>query len=184
MSTDYTLNFTKANLYALALVIPILGIYLVPYGIIYGWRTMGIDFLMLFRNIPLLLGSFLIGTATHELIHAVCWAWLDLIPWRNIHFGFKWTTLTPFVHCSDPIEVTNYRWGVAMPAIILGFLPYLVALLFQVGWLLGFGLLFTLAAGGDILILWLLRNIKAGILVQDHPDLVGCRIVDSDTSSA
>ncbi|HKK44230.1 MAG TPA: DUF3267 domain-containing protein [Balneolaceae bacterium] len=181
MSTDYTLSFTKANSYALALVIPILALYLVPYSFIYGVRSLGSDLLIFFRNIPLLLASFVIGTALHELIHAICWSWLDGIPWRNIHFGFKWATLTPYVHCPEPVEVSNYRWGVAMPGIVLGFLPYLLAFILHNGWLLGFGLIFTLAASGDILILWLLRKVESGTLVQDHPALVGCRTVDTNT---
>ncbi|HET6528317.1 MAG TPA: hypothetical protein VFG39_06165, partial [Balneolaceae bacterium] len=54
---------------------------------------------------------------------------------------------------------------------------FLASLILQNGWLLGFGLLFTLAAGGDILILWLLRKVDDGLLVQDHPDLVGCVVL-------
>ena len=179
MPHDYTLSFTKANVYALALVIPIFLLYLVPYGLVYGWETSLYDLFAFFENIPLLLGSFILGTVIHELIHAICWVWLDGTPWSTIHFGFKWSTLTPYVHCPQPIEVNNYRWGVVMPGIILGFLPYLAALILQNGWLLGFGLFFTLAAGGDLLILWLLRKAEPGTLVQDHPDLVGCIIWDS-----
>lgn len=175
---DYTLSFAKANAYALALVIPIFLLYMVPYGMIYGWKTSLHDLSVFFKNIPLLLGSFIIGTIAHELIHAICWSWLDSIPWNKIHLGFKWNTLTPYVHCPIPIEVTNYRRGVAMPAIVLGLFPYLLALSLQNGWLLGFGFFFTLAAGGDLLILWLLRRAKSGTFVQDHPDLVGCRIVE------
>jgi len=100
--------------------------------------------------------------------------------WENIHFGFKWAVLTPYVHCPKPIEVRNYRWGVAMPGIVLGILPYVMALIMQNGWLLAFGLFFTLAASGDILILWLLRNVGDGKKVKDHPKLVGCRVVDEN----
>ena len=39
--------------------------------------------------------------------------------------------------------------------------------------ILTFGLFFILAAGGDILILWLLRNVKSSSFVQDHPTRVG-----------
>jgi len=180
LSFDYTLSFTKANVYALVLVIPILGIYLVPYGMVYGVKAIGPDSVIFFLNIPLLLGSFVLGTIGHELIHALCWSWLDHIPWDKIHFGFKWSTLTPYVHCPEPIEITNYRWGVAMPGIVLGLLPYLIALLLHNGWLLGFGLVFTLAASGDILILLLLSPVASGTLVQDHPELVGCRVVEEN----
>lgn len=178
MSREYTLSFAAANGYAVALVFPIIALFILPYGWIYGWETFSIDIFQFMIDIPLLVISIIVGTVAHEFIHAVCWSWLDNIPWEKIEFGFKWKTLTPYVHCPEPVEVGNYRWGVAMPGIVLGIIPYLLALVLQNGWLLGFGLFFTLAATGDILILWLLRDVEAGREVQDHPDLVGCRVVD------
>lgn len=177
MSRDYTLSFKAANGYALALVIPIIALFIIPYWLFYGWQTLGVDIFRFIVDIPLFIASVIGGTLAHEFIHALCWSLLDDIPWKRIKFGFKWKTLTPYVHCPDPVEVRNYRWGVAMPGIVLGIFPYLLALLFQSGWLLGFGLFFTLAAAGDILILWLLRDVEAGLMVQDHPDLVGCRVM-------
>lgn len=177
MSREYTLSFAAANGYAVGLVIPIIAIFIFPYACIYGWEAFSIDIFQFFLNIPLLIVSIILGTIAHEFIHAVCWSWLDDIPWNKIHFGFKWKMLTPYVHCPEPVEVGNYRWGVAMPGIVLGIVPYILALILQNGWLLGFGLFFTLAAAGDILILWLLRDVEAGQQVQDHPDLVGCRVI-------
>jgi len=179
-SNEYTLSFAAANGYALAIVFPIVALLVVPYGWLYGFKTLGYDLAGFLVSPLLFLISVIVGTVVHEFIHAICWSWLDDIPWAKIHFGFKWKMLTPYVHCPEPVEVNNYRWGVIMPGIVLGIVPYLVALVLQNGWLLGFGLFFTLAAGGDILILWLLRGVTAGNKVQDHPDLVGCRVVDSE----
>ena len=39
-----------------------------------------------------------------------------------------------------------------------------------------FGFFFTFAAGGDFLILWLLRKEKDTYMVQDHPKKIGCII--------
>lgn len=178
-SEDYTLGFVEANLYALTLFLPITAIYVLPYGWMYGWATLGTDIVLFFSNLPVFLISLIVGTIAHECIHAICWAWLDDIPWGKIHFGFKWSSLTPYVHCPEPVKIGNYRWGVAMPGILLGIFPYLLALLLQNGWLLGFGFFFSLAAGGDILILWLLRNVEAGSQVQDHPEMVGCNVYRS-----
>lgn len=180
MTREYTLSFTAANVYAIALVIPIVAIFVFPYAWIYGWETFSIDIFQFIINIPLLIVSIVAGTIAHEFIHAVCWSWLDDIPWEKIQFGFKWKTLTPYVHCPEPVKVSNYRWGVAMPGLVLGIIPYIMALILQNGWLLGFGLFFTLAATGDILILWLLRDVEAGREVQDHPDLVGCRVINTN----
>lgn len=178
-SRDYTIGFGAANAYALLLVLPILALFVLPYGWLYGWEVLGADLPVFLAYPVVFLISILAGTVLHELIHAACWSWFDNIPWNNIHFGIKWKMLTPYVHCPEPVEVTSYRWGVAMPGIVLGIVPYLLALLLQNGWLLGFGLFFTLAAGGDILILWLLRRVEAGTFVRDHPDLVGCEVLTS-----
>ncbi|MDZ7680916.1 MAG: DUF3267 domain-containing protein [Fodinibius sp.] len=175
---EYTLGFTAANSYALLLSLPLIATFIVPYALIYGWGTLGADLPAFLVNIPLFLVSVLLGTVVHEFIHAVCWSWLDGIPWNRIEFGIKWKLLTPYVHCPESVEINNYRWGVAMPGIVLGLLPYLLALVLQNGWLLGFGIFFTLAAGGDLLILWLLRNVERGSKVQDHPDLIGCQVVE------
>lgn len=35
------------------------------------------------------------------------------------------------------------------------------------------------SAGGDWLILWLIRNVKAGSLVEDHPSKAGCYVLEA-----
>ena len=178
-TNEYSLGFTEANVYALLLALPLIALLLLPYAFIYGWAALGADLPVFLVNIPLFLLSVLVGTVLHEFIHAVCWSWFDGIPWSKIEFGIKWKVLTPYVHCPEPVEVSNYRWGVAMPGMVLGILPYITALILQSGWLLGLGLVFTIAASGDVLILWLLRNLEKGSRVQDHPDLIGCKRYDS-----
>ncbi len=180
MMREYTLSFLEANIYSLLVYVPIIAGYFVPYGLLYGWTAFGTNILQALDNPLIFLAIIFIGIAVHEFIHGISWWWMDDIPWEKIHFGFKWAVLTPYVHCPEPIEVSNYRWGVAMPGIVLGILPYLIALISHNGWLLAFGLFFTLTASGDILILWLLRNVRGGKKVQDHPDLVGCRVVDEN----
>ena len=184
MAQDRTMDMAKANFYALGLMVPIVVIYLLIYAAIYGTIAMGNDLLAFFSNELVFLGSLVLGTVIHELLHAVSWSWLDGIAWNNIHFGFKWKSLTPYVHCPKPVEVNNYRWGVAMPGLILGVLPYLIALAFQIEWLYGFGLIFTLVAGGDMIMLWLLRDVEGGELVQDHPDLMGCKVLAADSAES
>lgn len=41
-----------------------------------------------------------------------------------------------------------------------------------------FRLLFMLAAGGDVLIIWLIRNVEAGKLVKDNATRAGCYIIE------
>ncbi len=178
--SNYTLSFTRANLGALLLAVPVCAFYILLYSLFYGWNQLGVDLQSLFSHPLIFLLVFAVGIVIHEGIHAISWASFDNIPWKHIHFGFQWSTITPYVHCDVPVKLNNYRWGTALPGIILGIFPYLLALVFRDGWLLGFGLLFTLAAGGDFLILWLLRNVKNDALVQDHPDLIGCVVINPE----
>lgn len=178
--TDYTMGIVKANILALLLSIPIFLGYSLIYISLHGTDGWGMSMDSIATNFSFFLISLVVGIVLHEFIHGVSWWWLDDISWSHIHFGFKWATLTPYVHCPESIEVTNYRWGVAMPGMMLGIIPFLLALVFQNGWLFGFGLIFTLAAGGDIIMLWMLRQVPDGFMVQDHPDLMGCKVFNSN----
>ena len=63
-----------------------------------------------------------------------------------------------------------------MPGLLLGVVPIVVS--FFVGslfWLL-IGILFTSAAAGDFLMIWVLREEHPETLVQDHPSELGCFI--------
>jgi hypothetical protein len=43
--------------------------------------------------------------------------------------------------------------------------------------LMAWSLLFVLAAGGDFVVLWLIRRLPRDRLVQDHPTRAGCRVL-------
>jgi len=96
-----------------------------------------------------------------------------------VKFGFQWKTLTPYAHLKEPMEVNVYRISILMPGLLLGILPYLLSLLRADANLFWFSLIHTSAAGGDFLILWLIRNVKAGSLVEDHPTNAGCYVIEN-----
>jgi hypothetical protein len=75
--------------------------------------------------------------------------------------------------------VNPYRWGAVMPGIITGFLPALVGLLTGSPAVFLIGLFFVFAAGGDLLILWLIRKVEKSALVEDHPTRAGCYVLIS-----
>ncbi|MGD1699133.1 DUF3267 domain-containing protein [Dapis sp. BLCC M229] len=125
--------------------------------------------------------DFLIVIATgiilHELIHGLSWQLLAGKKASAIKYGFDWKTLTPYAHCRESMTVESYRLGTAMPGILLGLVPVISSIFTSNGWLFCFGIFFTFAAGGDLLILWLVRSLKAGTLVKDHPSKFGCYII-------
>jgi len=64
----------------------------------------------------------------------------------------------------------------ALPALLLGVLPGLIAGITGSGWLMAYGALMLAMASGDLLVLWLIRDVPSGRLVRDHPSEVGCEI--------
>jgi hypothetical protein len=90
----------------------------------------------------------------------------------------KWKILTPYAHCKIPLKASVYRIALLLPAILLGIIPAIIAIIFGISWLLLYGILFTVLAGGDLLIFWIIRKVKSDELVEDHPERCGCFIVD------
>ena len=64
----------------------------------------------------------------------------------------------------------------ALPGLVLGVLPTAVSWLLGSGALVLFGSLMLITALGDLMILWLIRDVPAGRLVLDHPSEAGCLV--------
>jgi hypothetical protein len=175
---DLSLSMGKAYLYVAIFVVPIFiglcGIYLWLWGI---ENTLG-GFMRLTQwsiFIPILV----LGVLLHEFIHGMTWALLSKRSLGEIKFGFQLKTLTPYAHCKKPMYAREYRLGAIMPFLLMGVLPYIIALSIGNGWLASFGLVFVLAAGGDIVVLWSIRRVKGESLVEDHPSRAGCYVCDN-----
>ena len=72
-----------------------------------------------------------------------------------------------------------YRIALIMPGIILGILPSVYGIITGDSLILFLGLFFIIAAGGDLLVLWLIRKVSIDKYVLDHPGKAGCYIVKS-----
>ncbi|GAB3263565.1 hypothetical protein GCM10027347_30140 [Larkinella harenae] len=131
----------------------------------------------------LLIVGFFVGTIIHELIHGLTALWYGRLSWADIKFGIQWKSFTPYCHPNKPLPARIYRVVVVMPLIVLGLLPYLVALVTGHTLLLGLGIFFTLAASGDLMILWLMRSLNADEWVQDHPSQVGLLVLEEPPQS-
>jgi hypothetical protein len=167
----------KANVLAIALMAPFAAALAALFIARWGWPLLdrGIsDFFVLRVVLPVLI----IGVFVHEAIHAIGWSLASGRPLRAIAMGFQLRSLSPYAHPRDPMQARAYRIGAAMPGLVLGILPAVVAIGF--GWpvLLVFGLLFTIAAGGDALVLWLIRGVPGEKSVADHPTRAGCVVID------
>lgn len=176
-SRDCSVSMGKANLFAIVLMAPVV----VGLAALFAGRWDPALFergLTEFFQLRVVVPSAVLGIVAHEAIHAISWAVASRRPLSAIAVGIQWRSLTPYAHPRDPMGVRPYRVGAVMPGLVLGILPALAAIVF--GWptVLVFGLFFTVAAGGDALVLWLIRDLSPAELVQDHPTRAGCIVVE------
>jgi hypothetical protein len=178
---DLSVSMVKANLYSLLFALPVFMVLTTCYLLLWGVEGL-YQARLLIHHYPLPSITILIGgIILHELIHGISWIIFGKKSFRDIKFGMSIKTLTPYAHCRKPLNVRAYRLGALMPGLILGTMPALAGLLSSEGWLMGFGMLFTIAAGGDALIIWLTRHEHPADLALDHPSRAGCYIVEPDT---
>jgi hypothetical protein len=175
---DVSISMGRVNILALPVALCILVVAGGPFVAIHGWAALGQSarqFLRPHVALPVLCA----GIVLHELLHGAAWAFYGQKPLTAIRFGVNWRALAPYAHCPELLEAGAYRLGAAAPGILLGVIPVAVTTLSGPSWLFIAGLLFTLAAAGDFLVLWILRHVPSHVLVQDHPSRAGCIVYDS-----
>lgn len=173
------IDLVHANVYGVLILFPILIVFGVPFYFVWGIETelklmviffshyyIGFKFLFIF-------GILLLGIVLHELIHGITWACFAKEGFKYIKFGVIWKMITPYCHCKEALQVKHYITGALMPAILLGILPATMGLLMGNLFLLILGMFFTMAAAGDFMIIYLIRNEKSTHWVQDHPTETG-----------
>lgn len=170
---DLSIPMARANLIVFFIAIPVVVLQFVLFGIFHPNVDRSLTW-----NFAVFLLALILGVIIHELIHGVTWMLAGRKPWSSIKFGFQIETLTPYAHLKEPVEVNAYRIGAFMPGLIVGILPFILSLLTGSTNLFWFSLVHTTAAGGDWLILWLIRNVKSGPLVEDHPSQAGCYVFE------
>ena len=178
---DVSISMTRINLLALPVALLTLLVAGTPFVLIHGWNAVAQSARAFLRPgvaIPVLLA----GIVLHELIHGAAWAFYGEKKLTTIRFGISWTALAPYAHCPEPLTAGAYRLGAAAPGILLGLIPVAIATWIGSSWLFPSGLLFTIAAAGDFLILWILRGVPSSLLVQDHPSRAGCLVYESTTN--
>lgn len=165
---------SDAQVRGVVLLVPIALLSLGPYFALWGLPDP--PFPTEATSIALFFGAFVLGTVFHEVLHGLGHAWGEAT-WSDVRFGMHWRALTPFARCDVPTRARSYRLAVALPGLVLGGIPLGVGLTTGY-WLAAFyGFLMLVAAAGDLLVLWILRNVPAGAWVQDHPREVGCLVV-------
>ncbi len=177
-----TIDIVKANVNALIMIIPIFVVFAFPYFLLWhdGFKNTGIRSMLeiidigIIGNAILYLVALFAGIVLHELIHGMTWALFTEKGFKSITFGIMKELMTPYCHCKEPLRVKHYILGGIAPAILLGLIPAILSWVTGSFPLLLFGIIFTLAAAGDFMIINLLRKEKMDDFAEDHPSEAGC----------
>ena len=167
---EYTMGLGRVNKIALLLAIPITVVILYPFILIWDYETLKAG-KEIFNEY--LLFILIGGIIMHELLHGLTWGYFASKGLKSIKFGVRWKFLSPYCHCKEPLKVKHYKIGGAMPLIIMGIIPSIIGLIIGHGGVLIFGILFTYAASGDMIALYMLRKLDNDIYVSDHPNKMG-----------
>jgi hypothetical protein len=122
--------------------------------------------------------AFFVLIVAHELVHALGWIVFGPVSPSQIKFGFALRTLTPYAHAQVPMRARGYRIGAALPLFVTGLLPVIAGTLTGAAWLTVAGAMLVSGAVGDLLVLWVIREVPDDARVVDHPRNAGCYVVE------
>jgi len=170
---DRSISMVWANVLSIGLIIPIFGVPTALLVWIWGTDPIRHAFDLYFqRPVWIILGMVAL-IVLHELLHGLTWQVFSGVNRADVFYGFKWDALAPYAHLKVPIRMRPYRWGIAMPGLVLGALPTLAGLIFGSGLVFSAGIFMLMGASGDMLVLFLLRKEDPESMVEDHPDRAG-----------
>lgn len=177
---DATISMVWANIIALLLLPAAFLLFLLPFGLLWGSRQPSVTVDLL--DIGTMLLALLVGVVAHELLHAVGFVYAGKVPWSAVKFGFSWKGLAPYAHCSQPMTAAAYRASGLLPGLVLGLVPGLTGVAIGSWWLVLWGTVMLITAGGDLAVWWAIRSVPAGALVLDHPTKAGCYVLKEDNT--
>lgn len=173
---DRSLSMERVALGVFTMAAPVALVEALAFGLLWGFDELARGVAILFSPVVFLV-VFVLGVLAHELLHCATWAVYAHRPLSSIRLGFQWKTVTPYAHVAEPLPVGAYRRGGVMPFLVLGLAPVVAGIVLGEGSVAAFGLFFTLAAGGDLVVLGRVRDLPEDALVLDHHERAGCLVV-------
>ena len=176
---DLTISIVKANLFVFLLAIPVVAIGV----LLFAWKNPISLLTPNPRGSLLFIVLFIVLIVAHELVHGLTWSVYAEHHFKDIDFGFMKEYLTPYCTCSTPLPKRQYIMGALMPCIVLGIIPTVIGILLGSSLLFWIGIIMTLSAGGDIMIVCKLVAFKEQsdskeVLIYDHPTQAGSVIFE------
>lgn len=172
---DCSVSVLRANVLAVV-VVPVAALLsFLPLALAWGGEEVARGWELAGDHVVIFIVALLGATLAHELLHLLGFL-VGGAPRSSLRLGVHLRVLTPYASCSEPLTVEAYRFGAALPGLVLGVVPVLLAWALGSGALAVFAFLMLTGAGGDAIVIWLTRHLPAGTLVVDHPNRVGCAV--------
>ncbi len=175
---DISVGMFKASILCIPILLIIIAALIPLYIYLYGVTSLILTARKIVHGWWFFIPTVIIGIFLHEVIHAMVFGIFGEKGFKYVHVGIQWDTITPYAHYSKALRALYYRLALIAPAVILGLIPILLGLIFHMGVIFIFGLLFLLFAGGDLLIMWLIRKVPNRSMVKDHPTRAGCYVYE------
>ena len=177
---EITIDVIKANIYAIGFF----AIFAVIFGLLFHMNGYDFEF-EFFANsllgLVVFIVSLVVSIIVHELIHGLTFGAFAPNHFKTVQFGFIKENLTPYCTCAEPLKKYQIILAMAMPCIVLGLIPSIIAVFNGSFDLLLYGLIMIGSAGGDLTIIYLiLKNPskKKDVIYRDHPTEVGSVMFD------
>lgn len=178
MVKEYCLDTKKA--YFIIFIITL--IFAIPMGFIY-FSIWNFNFSSAL-SISIKLSDIIVGLMVlfvlgilHELLHAIGFLIFGKVNWSDIAFGMKWKSLTPFGYCKISVKAIVYIIALILPTIILGVIPLIISLLIKAKFLYLIGAAMIVGGFGDMIVVWMIRNVPKERMLIDHPSKLGCLMI-------
>ena len=172
---DLTVSIVKANVFAILLLFPVMALGMWLFWLRNGTLAGGFG-VKSFGGLLLFVLVMAVLVVLHELIHGLSWSLFTPHRFGDIEFGFMKQYLTPYCTCLTPLTKGQYIFGALMPLVLLGILPMAAGILMGSMPVLFMGIIMTVSAAGDIMIVWCLltyRSQAETVVYMDHPTQAG-----------
>ena len=172
---DLTVSIVKANVFAIILLFPVMALGMWLFWLKNGTLAGGLG-VKSFGGLLLFVFVMAVLVVVHELIHGLSWSLFTPHRFGDIEFGFMKQYLTPYCTCLTPLTKGQYIFGALMPLVLLGILPLAAGILMGSMPVLFMGIIMTVSAAGDIMIVWCLltyRSKAERVVYMDHPTQAG-----------
>jgi len=159
LKEEYKLNVNRTRLLCVLVLIIAGLIFGLPFFVLWHNNLMfsqengQIELYRRLINIGLFIIVVLMGIITHELLHGFFAAIFNKNGFKSIKFGVMLSKGMAYCVNAEILKTNKYIIGLIMPLIILGIIPSILSVLIGNLYFFIFGLLFIVAASGDIVLL-------------------------------